>query len=131
MSDESKLAWKVDGIRLSWITVKDLDAAIKYYIEVVGLTLGDHNPEYKWAELSGPNGAHLGIAQENPEIEIKAGTNAVVTINVDDIEAARQSFEEQGATLIGDITEIPGHVKMQTFQDADGNVLQLTQILGD
>ena len=130
MTEESKLAWEVEGISLVWIAVKNLEAAIKFYTEVVGLTLQEHNSEYKWAELAGPAGAILGIAEENPEMEIQAGSNAVVSIHVSDIEAARNSFIEKGARLIGEVIEVPGHVKMQTVMDADGNMLQLAEMIG-
>lgn len=119
----------VTGMKLAWIVVKDLQSAIKFYEEIVGLTLQSHNPEYGWAELSGPEGLILGIAQENSQMEVKAGENAIVTVTVKDIEKARDAFLLQGAKLIGDIVEVPGHVKMQTFTDKDGNVLQLVQML--
>ena len=119
----------VKGIKLSWIVVKDLQSAIQFYTEVVGLTLKSESPEYGWAELSGPEGSVLGIAQENPQEETKAGTNAVITITVDDLEAARSSFLQKGAKLVGEVMEVPGHVKMQTFQDADSNTMQLVELL--
>lgn len=122
---------KTFGISLSWIVVKDIQEAIKFYTETVGLTLLQHTPEYGWAELSGPEGTTLGIAQENMEENVKAGTNAVVTVRVDDINKARADFEERKVTLVGDIIEIPGHVKMQTFQDKDGNTMQLVEILSE
>lgn len=120
---------KVQGMKLAWIVVKDLDAAIKFYTESVGLTLMNKNTEHNWAELSGPDGFVLGMGQESPYMDNKAGSNAVMTIEVDDIIAARNSFEKKGITLLGDIMEVPGHVKMQTFMDSDRNVMQLVQCL--
>lgn len=120
---------KIKGIHLAWIVVKDLKAAIEFYTKTVGLTLRDQSPEYGWAELSGPDGSMLGVAQENPHMEIEAGKNAVVTITVDDIEETRKFLLKQGANMIGEIMEVPGHVKMQTFTDADGNMMQMVQKL--
>lgn len=120
---------KAQGIYLSWITVKDIQKAIKFYTEVAGLTLKEYHEEYKWAELAGPGGATLGIGQECPEFDAKAGANAVVTISVDDMDQAKNHFNKKGAKLIGDTIEIPGHVKMQTFVDHDGNTMQLVQTL--
>ena len=119
------------GISLSWIVVKDVKEAIKFYTETVGLTLREFNPEYGWAELMGPEGSALGIAQEDMEQNIKAGTNAIVTVTVDDINKARSDFLKRNVTLVGDVIEVPGHVKMQTFQDKDGNTMQLVEILGE
>lgn len=121
----------VTGIKLSWVVVKDLKAAIEFYTKVVGLKLVQDSSELGWAELSGPDGSILGIAQENPQMDNKAGTNAVVTVTVEDIEAARKSFLEKGANLIGEVIEVPGHVKMQTFTDKDGNFLQLVESLDE
>jgi predicted enzyme related to lactoylglutathione lyase len=115
------------GIQLSWIVVKDLEAAIAFYTKVVGLTLKEKHPEYGWAELSGPEGARLGISQESPQMDQKAGANAVMTVTVSDLEEARVHFLKQGAKLIGEVIEVPGHVKMQTFADSDGNILQLVE----
>jgi predicted enzyme related to lactoylglutathione lyase len=120
---------EVKGIHLNWITVKNLEAAIKFYTEIAGLKLKEHHKEFGWAELAGPEGSILGIAQENSHDNIKAGTNAVITITVDDIQKARDTFKKKGARLVGDVIEVPGHVKMQTFLDTDGNMLQLAELL--
>lgn len=120
---------KAQGIFLSWIVVSDIKAAIKFYTEVVGLELKEYHEEYKWAELSGPGGSTLGIGQEGPESPMKPGINAIMTIAVEDIERAKKHFIEKGASLVGDIVEIPHHVKMQTFTDSDGNTMQIVQKL--
>lgn len=120
---------KTEGIFLSWIVVKDIKQAIKFYTDVVGLTLKEFHPEFGWAELAGPRGSSLGIGQENSETPMKAGVNAVVTIAVDDIDVARQHYLAKGATLVGEVIEVPGHVKMQTFTDVDGNTMQIVQKL--
>ena len=120
---------KTQGIHLSWIVVKDVKKAIKFYTDVVGLTLREFHEEFGWAELSGPSGTFLGIAQESTSDDMKAGKNAIVTVTVDNIEKARKDFLSKKVNLIGDIVEIPGHVKMQTFSDADGNTFQLCECL--
>lgn len=122
---------KTIGISLSWIVVKDIEAAIKFYTETVGLKLREFAPEYGWAELSGPEGSILGLARENMEQNAKAGTNAVITVTVDNIDKARDEFLKKGVSLLGEVIEVPGHVKMQTFQDKDGNTLQLVELIGE
>lgn len=118
------------GIQLAWIVVKDLKKAIEFYTNTVGLNLQEYHAEFGWAELSGPDGATLGISQESPQMDEKAGTNAVITVSVKDLEQALAEFVKKGAILIGEILEIPEHVKMQTFLDNDGNKLQIVQKLG-
>src|ERR1700722_5016007 len=106
---------EIKGIHLAWIVVENVEAAIKFYTETVGFTLMEFSKEYGWAELLGKDGARLGIAKHSSEIA--AGGNAVITITVTDIEKARDEFLKKNVHLVGDILEVPGHVKMQTFKD--------------
>jgi predicted enzyme related to lactoylglutathione lyase len=126
-NEELKMA--VKGIKLVWIVVKDLEKAIAFYTDIVGLTLSTVSKEYGWAELSGPEGTILGIVQENKDHNAKSGINAVITLTVDDIEASKRDFIKRGGKAIGDIQVVPGHVKLQDIVDPDGNMLQLAQEL--
>jgi predicted enzyme related to lactoylglutathione lyase len=116
---------KVNGISLGWVVVKSLEDAIKFYTETVGLEMSQHTPEYGWAEFKGDDGAILGVAQENDQLDFKAGNNAVMCISVADMDVAIKHYMEKGANLVGEVIEVPGHVKMQTFIDKDGNAFQL------
>ena len=116
-------------MQLSWITVADIKKAIKFYTEVMGFELHEFNEEFGWAELSGKEGARLGLAQECIEHGNKAGTNAVITVTVPNIQKAIEQLKTNKTTLIGEIMEIPGQVKLQTFTDPDGNAFQLCELL--
>lgn len=120
---------KPKGVFLSWIVVEDIEKAIAFYTKTLGFTLHEYHKEFKWAELSGPAGCRIGIAEYCQENGPKAGSNAVMTISVDDIGHAISDLKKAGARLDGDLIEIPGHVKMQTLFDIDGNMLQLVQML--
>ncbi len=122
---------RVKGIHLSWIVVNDIEAAVKFYTETLGLTLHTIDKQFGWAELSGPDGATLGVSQANPDYDLIAGTNAVVTITVDDLLEAKSDYLKKGGKTVGEMMEIPGHVKLQTIQDIDGNTLQLVQTLSE
>jgi predicted enzyme related to lactoylglutathione lyase len=125
----------VVGIHMAWVVVDDLEKAVKFYTETLGLSLLQLTKEYGWAELSGPSGTRLGLAELNEQSEkwdgasVKPGDNAVVTITVKDIDAASQSYLEKGVRLLGKVMEVPGEVKLQTFQDPYGNVFQLAELL--
>ena len=120
----------VKEIGLSWIVVKDIKAAVKYYIEVVGLELLEFNEAYGWAELAGyEGGSRLGIAQANSEKKVIPGQNAIVTFTVDDLEKMKAHLIQQGACCEGDVIEVPGHVKMQTVIDGDGNRFQICELI--
>jgi predicted enzyme related to lactoylglutathione lyase len=121
-------------IGLIWINVKDLKKAVQFYTDVVGLKLLNINEEWGWAELEGHNGegAILGISQQRPhtpKCPIDPGQNAVMTFTVDNIQQAVQELTRKGATLIGKIEEVPGHVKMQLLEDVAGNKIQIVETL--
>lgn len=116
------------SIDLIWIVVKDFDKALKEYTEVLGFKIRERADEWKWAELQSPDGGcTLGICEENEEMI--AGTNAVITITVKDLDSKIKELQSKGATLEGDVCEVPGHVKMQTLSDKSGNRLQIVQKL--
>lgn len=118
---------------LAWITVSDVKKAKEFFTKVLGLELQCDTPEYGWLELRPKEGGvTLGVGQCSDEYtEVKPGQNAVVTFTVDDIEKTKAEFQKRGVTLLGDIVEVPGHVKMLFFTDFDGNKFQVCQILND
>lgn len=118
---------KTKGIFLSWIVVDDIEKSMHFYTQVMGFKLKEFNQEFGWAEVAGPEGSTLGLAQSNLEQGVKTGTNAVITVSVENIEEARDQLIQQGIRLIGDMMIIPGVVKLQSFLDLDGNMLQLAQ----
>jgi predicted enzyme related to lactoylglutathione lyase len=120
---------KAKGIHLAWINVKDIEKAIAFYTKVVGLEVREYHKEYRWAELSGPEGMILGIGEDGDAGTVRPGANAVLAVSVANMDEAHSHFVKNGAELKGDIVEIPGHVKLQTFVDPDGNTLQLAQKL--
>lgn len=123
---------KPKSMNLAWIVVNDVKKAVQFYTEVVGLKLMEFNEHYGWAELEGTEGgARLGIGQcqIKSEEDVQPGQNAVLTFTVSDIENAVAELTKKGAKLIGPIQEIPGHVKMQTVTDTDGNRFQLVEVV--
>ncbi len=122
---------KIKSMDLAWIVVKDLKQSVKFYTEQVGLKLMELNEDFGWAELQGEEGGvKLGLGQIHPSNEgIMPGNNAIVTLTVDSIEDSVAELKTKGAKLIGEIQEVPGHVKLQMVQDEDGNHFQLVECL--
>lgn len=119
---------------MAWITVSDSSNAKKLFVDILGMQLRADAPEYGWMELVAKDGGSaLGIGQYDPEYskEVKPVQNAIVTFSVDDIIAAKRVLEKSGVTLLGDIVEVPGHVKMLFFADADSNKFQICQLLDE
>ena len=125
---------KSKKFELAWIVVKDLKKSVQFYTEIVGLKVVHLGEEWGWAELQGQEGgATLGIAQERPKSEepITAGQNAVPTFTYANVEQAKAEIEKKGGRCKGKMQEVPGHVKMQTVVDPDGNHFQIVEKLSD
>lgn len=119
----------IKKISLCWVTVADIEKAKKFFTESCGLemTMGS-SAEHGWLEFVGQEGGMvLGVGQARKENQDAVGVNAVVTLTVDDIVATKNSMEKKGVVFVGDIMEVPGHVKMATFVDPDNNTFQLVQ----
>lgn len=119
-------------MNLAWIVVADIQKAKEFYQNHVGLTLVEANDQFGWLEFEGSHGgARLGVAQYSPEYSAddKPGMNAIMTMEVDNIQAAKAEMENKGISFIGDIFEVPGDVKMATFKDMDGNKFQLVELV--
>ncbi len=120
----------VKSIDLAWITVSDSEKAKSLFVDVLGLTLHSEAPEYGWMELQGKDGgAMLGIGKSCDGYSEKPGQNAIVTFTVDDVVAMHNVLKSNNVTILGEIMEVPGHVKLLMFSDADGNRYQLAQDL--
>jgi predicted enzyme related to lactoylglutathione lyase len=124
----------IKSMNLAWINVSDIKKAEKFFVDTLGLKVTSGAPEYNWLELKGSQGGMiLGVGQgdcskkeENP---VKPGGNAVMTMEVEDVAQSKTELEAKGVKFYGDILEVPGHVKMATFADPDGNIFQLCQML--
>ena len=120
----------VRSIELAWISVNDMKKAKAFFGDKLGLTITSNSPEYGWMEFCGTKGgASLGVGKSAEESDLKPGQNAVVTFTVDDIEKTKADLQAKGVTIVGDIMEVPGHVKLLYIKDEDGNLFHLAQPL--
>lgn len=108
-------------------SVKDLDASIAWFKDILGFDLSVRVDEAGWAEVSTPTpGVTIGLGQ-NEEVDGQGGTTPV--FGVVDIAAARAELEGKDVRFDGETMEIPGMVKLATFFDPDGNSYMLAQSL--
>jgi catechol 2,3-dioxygenase-like lactoylglutathione lyase family enzyme len=107
--------------------VKDLDAARRWYRDVLGFEVVYDLPEQGWCELATPSkDAKLGLAAD----DTAAGSNqAYCAFGVKDMAAAKAQLVQHGVALEGDVVELPGIVKLLYFRDPEQNRLMFFQSL--
>lgn len=111
---------------IACLTVSDVQKAKWLFVEVLGMTLKHDVPDYNWMEFQGKEGGRIGVGQSSEDQ--KSGKNAILSIAVDNIEEMRNHLISQEIE-VGEITEVPGHVKLAPFKDQDGNNFFLAQNL--
>lgn len=121
-----KLLENFDGGLTCSVNVLDIQAAMKWYQEVLGFELIYYLEELGWCELKSPvPGVNVGLSQV--EKMPPPGGNAVLTWGVKDIDRAKGDLESRDVRFDGDIRTIEGMVKLATFYDPDGNCYMLYQ----
>ena len=101
--------------------VSDMDAAVAFYGEVLGLPLVRRDGD-EWAEFeAGPIRFALhGSAEQSP------GSGTVV-LRVHDLDEARMVLGGRGADLDEHVGEVEGFARFATARDPDGNPVQLIE----
>jgi predicted enzyme related to lactoylglutathione lyase len=113
-------------------TVLDLDRAVKLYTDAFGLDfhVDDHHGDDLWT-----SGRHAAISWTDGEYmhfalyESKDGTStrgAQIAFRVDDLDAAHDRAVAAGAQVLHGPKRQPWGTSAR-YQDADGNVIELTQ----
>jgi predicted enzyme related to lactoylglutathione lyase len=113
----------VTGVDFVPVPTRDLDEAVRFYAEVLGLPRSVYRPERNFAEFETGN---LTLSIIHPE---KMGLEhhpigMHIALHVDDVAASRGTLEERGVTFDGDIFDT-GVCHMAFFRDPDGNALML------
>lgn len=109
------------------MSVTDMDKAVAWWQDTLGMTLAYRADEMGWAEIQLPTtGVTVGLNVNGPG----AGTGgATIVLGVADIEAARAELEGKGVAFPKPTEEIPGMVRLAEFSDPFGNRLTLAQSL--
>jgi catechol 2,3-dioxygenase-like lactoylglutathione lyase family enzyme len=109
----------VIGASVVWLPVSDLDRAVEFYRDRLGLQERQH--ESDWAELEA-DGLRLGLnARESPG----GSGGAVIAFRPrDGLDRACAELREQAVEFADGISEHPWG-RVAPFKDPDGNDLQL------
>ena len=114
-------------IRRMWdvtLTVSDLSRAIRFYREILGLSL-----KYEFKDYAGfdVGGVELGVKTWG-DMEPPRQGEPVVSFLVDDVDKAYAELSAKGVKFIKAPEETLWGGRIALFRDLDGNTLQLTQL---
>jgi len=113
----------ITGVDFVPVPTRDLEAAVAFYGETLGLRRSAYRPDRNFAEFETGN---LTLSVFNAEA-MGLGHNPNsnhIALHVDDVAAARAALEGRGVTFTGDIFDT-GVCHMAFFADPDGNALML------
>ena len=121
------MAIDYDGGLTCALSVKNLEAGVAWYRDVLGFEPLYVRADIAWGELqTGVAKVNVGLSQ----VEEPGGKGgATLTFGVTDIEAAKAALDAKGVRQDGPIQEIPGMVRLLTFYDPDDNALMFYQDL--
>jgi predicted enzyme related to lactoylglutathione lyase len=120
MSTTSEFVRAVDFVGMP---TRDLETAVKFYGDTLGLPRSVYMPERNYSEFETGN---LTLSIYNAE-KMGLGHNVnpnPVALHVDDVAGVREALEERGVQFQGDILDT-GVCHMAFFADPDGNALML------
>ena len=114
----------VTGVDFVSVPTSDLERAVVFYGETLGLHRSVYRPDANLAEfetgtvtLSVLDPAGMGIGQVQPNANH-------IALHVEDVPQARAELERRGVTFHGDVIDT-GVCHMAIFADPDGNQLML------
>jgi predicted enzyme related to lactoylglutathione lyase len=113
----------VTGVDFVPFSTQDLDKAVEFYGDTLGLRRSVYIPERQYAEFETGNVTFSVIVGEAMGIGHRVNALAVA-LHVDDVAAARAALEQRGVKFTGDILDT-GVCHMAFFADPDGNALML------
>ena len=113
----------VEGLDHVYYWTRDMDTAVAFYRDVLGLGLKRRDGD-NWAEFDAGavRFALHGVVDGHP---VQPGGGTAV-FEVRDVDVARRALEERGVEF-GHSAEIAGYARYATFQDPDGNTVQIIQ----
>ena len=104
-----------------WYAVRDLAAARRWYVDMLGFQETYFDEDGRWSKLE-RDSTEIALAEGEPE------EGAVAHVDVDDVKAEGDRLREAGVT-VGVVLELHGHIRLLDVFDPDGNRLQLAQAL--
>ena len=114
---------RLDALDHVWFWVTDMDRAVAFYRDGLGLSVGSRHGD-EWAELeAGP--IKIGLHGGRDGRATPHGGTAV--FRVADLDLAKAALEGRGVVFEEHLGEVPGIARYASFDDPDGNSMQLIE----
>jgi catechol 2,3-dioxygenase-like lactoylglutathione lyase family enzyme len=114
---------------IATVFVKDMDRAVDFYTETLGLKL-QYRADSHWAQIDAGGGFSIGLHPPS-EKSPAPGTRGAISIGlnvVGDIEDVVTALKGKGVEFHGPIVD-DTQVRLAFFADPDGNDLYLCQVM--
>lgn len=118
----------ITGIRTVSVQVDDQDAALAFYVDILGFTKLRDNPTPgggRWIELA-PGDQSVIVTLEPAAPEVSRGPIGI-RFSTNNAEAAHAALREAGVDT-DEILRWPGVPPMFAFRDPDGNAFSITEL---
>ncbi len=123
-------AW-VKGIDAITLFVEDLATATAFYVEVFGLPVAFEDPNSA-VFMFGETAINLLDVRQAPELidpapvaSPAAGSRAVFTLPVDDVDAMCERLRARGVDLINGPMDRPWGIRTASFRDPGGHIWEI------
>jgi predicted enzyme related to lactoylglutathione lyase len=116
-------AHRISEVDFVGMPTRDLEAAVAFYGDVLGLRRSVYMPDRHYAEFETGN---LTVSVYDPEqmgMEHNRNPNPIA-LRVDDVASSREALEDSGVSFSGETLDT-GVCHMAFFADPDGNALML------
>jgi predicted enzyme related to lactoylglutathione lyase len=113
----------IEGVDFTAISTKDLQRAVEFYGETLGLPRSVYLEERNYAEFETGNLTLSVIDAEKMGMEHQVRGHEIA-LHVADVQQARRTLEERGVQFRGETFDT-GVCHMALFNDPDGNPLML------
>ena len=111
---------------LAWVQVEDMDASIRFYVDLLGGSITFQSPDWTSLSLGGTQiGLHLAYSNHRPLGNLNQGWTLGVL--VEDLITFRKKLIDNNVAVAEGFDETPGGV-LFSFQDPDGNPIQARQV---
>lgn len=120
----------ITGVNDVYYNVEDMDRAVAFYRDVLGLRVVDQDQYWTSLDVGGARiGLHWTEGNKIPYVardDHGPHAGACLTLRTDDIRRTVQHLRARGVRFLGDVTDAPWG-SLATFEDPEGNVLKLMQ----